>query len=183
MSFLSSVVKGFKSVIKPVAKVLGKAAPILSVIPGAGLVGGAAKVLGGLGSAAGAVASTALKYPISTGLAVGGAGLLAGGGSAPPAPTSALAPLAPIATGGGGALGGVPASMSGALQSPFRGYKAHYDAMGNIYYTRRHRRMNPLNPKAARRAIRRIKGARKMLQHIERQLPHRKATTYARRRR
>lgn len=35
----------------------------------------------------------------------------------------------------------------------------------------RNRRMNPLNGRAATRAIRRIKGARKMLQKIERQLP------------
>lgn len=39
----------------------------------------------------------------------------------------------------------------------------------------RNRRMNPLNGKAATRAIRRIKGARKMLQKIERQLPRAKA--------
>jgi len=39
----------------------------------------------------------------------------------------------------------------------------------------RNRRMNPLNGKAANRAIRRIKGARKMLQKIERQLPKAKA--------
>jgi hypothetical protein len=38
------------------------------------------------------------------------------------------------------------------------------------------RRMNPLNGHAARRAIRRIKGARKMLQAIERSLP--KARTH-----
>jgi len=35
----------------------------------------------------------------------------------------------------------------------------------------RNRRMNPLNGRAAMRAIRRVKGARKMLQKIERQLP------------
>jgi len=39
----------------------------------------------------------------------------------------------------------------------------------------RNRRMNPLNGRAAMRAIRRIKGARKMLQKIERQLPRAKA--------
>jgi hypothetical protein len=32
-------------------------------------------------------------------------------------------------------------------------------------------RMNPMNPRAARRAVRRIKGARKLLQRIERTLP------------
>ena len=39
----------------------------------------------------------------------------------------------------------------------------------------RNRRMNPLNGRAATRAIRRIKGARKMLQKIERSLPRARA--------
>lgn len=43
----------------------------------------------------------------------------------------------------------------------------------------RNRRMNPMNPKAARRAIRRIKGARKMLQQIERSLPRQRTTRRA----
>jgi hypothetical protein len=52
-----------------------------------------------------------------------------------------------------------------------------YDAAGNIVgQHRRHRRMNVLNGKAATRAIRRVKGVRKMLQKIERQLPKAKAT-------
>jgi hypothetical protein len=38
--------------------------------------------------------------------------------------------------------------------------------------------MNPMNPRAARRAIRRIRGARKLLQRIERSLP--KARTHSR---
>lgn len=38
------------------------------------------------------------------------------------------------------------------------------------------RQMNPLNGRAARRAIRRIKGARKMLQAIERSLPRARTT-------
>ena len=42
-------------------------------------------------------------------------------------------------------------------------------------YCVRNRRMNPLNGRSAMRAIRRIKGARKMLQKIERQLPKAKA--------
>lgn len=42
------------------------------------------------------------------------------------------------------------------------------------------RRMNPLNGHAARRAISRIKGARKMLQRIERSLPKRAAKSSTR---
>lgn len=41
--------------------------------------------------------------------------------------------------------------------------------------------MNPLNPSAARRAIRRIDGARRMLRSIERQLPKAKASSAGRR--
>lgn len=56
-----------------------------------------------------------------------------------------------------------------------------YDAAGNIIGRRkRRRRINPMNMRAARRAIRRIKGARKMLQQIERQLPKQRTTTRAR---
>lgn len=40
----------------------------------------------------------------------------------------------------------------------------------------RNRRMNPLNGHAARKAISRIKGARKMLNRIERSLPKRKSS-------
>lgn len=36
----------------------------------------------------------------------------------------------------------------------------------------RHRRINPMNLKAARRAISRIRGAHRLLEHIERSLPH-----------
>lgn len=39
---------------------------------------------------------------------------------------------------------------------------------------RKHRHMNAGNAKAARRAIRRIKGVRHLLQSIERELPHQK---------
>jgi len=38
---------------------------------------------------------------------------------------------------------------------------------------RKYRRMNYANGKAAMRAVRRIKGTRKLLQKIEKQLPHR----------
>jgi hypothetical protein len=48
----------------------------------------------------------------------------------------------------------------------------------SVTYTvgRKRRRMNPMNVRAARRAIRRIRGARKILQRIERSLP--KARTH-----
>lgn len=49
-----------------------------------------------------------------------------------------------------------------------------FDQFGNPV-TRKRRRMNFGNGKAARRAIRRIKGTRKLLQDIEKQLPRRAA--------
>jgi hypothetical protein len=57
----------------------------------------------------------------------------------------------------------------------------HYakDGSGRIV---RNRRMNPLNASAARRAIRRIKGARKMLRTIENSLPKRAASKATKRR-
>lgn len=51
----------------------------------------------------------------------------------------------------------------------------HLDKKSRSYCVR-NRRMNPLNGRAASRAIRRIKGARKMLMKIERQLPKPRAT-------
>lgn len=41
---------------------------------------------------------------------------------------------------------------------------------------KKYRRINPLNVRAARRAIRRIKAVRKITHEIEKQLPHRRST-------
>ena len=85
--------------------------------------------------------------------------------------------LAP-STGGGGATGSW--TPSGRLRYSHNVVDA---TTGRVYRVSnktgkiiRPRRMNPLNGHAARRAIRRIKGARKMLQAIERSLP--KARTH-----
>lgn len=51
-----------------------------------------------------------------------------------------------------------------------RGYHLAKDGSGRVV---RNRRMNYGNARAARRAIRRIKGARKLLQDIEKQMPRR----------
>ena len=61
--------------------------------------------------------------------------------------------------------GGAGAGAGGACPAGF-----HLDKRSRSRCVR-NRRMNPLNGRAATRAIRRIKGARKMLQKIERQLP------------
>lgn len=73
--------------------------------------------------------------------------------------------------GGGYTTGGrINGGSSMPLQGPPAGYHWAKDGSGRIV---KNRHMNPLNGAAARRAIRRIKGARKMLQSIERQLPKR----------
>lgn len=69
-----------------------------------------------------------------------------------------------VGAGIGTALRGTPPQMCPS------GYHYAKDGSGRLV---RNRRMNPLNPKAARRAIRRIKAARKMLTSIERSLPTR----------
>ena len=71
----------------------------------------------------------------------------------------------------GGALGALAFSGGGANGCP-SGFHPAKDGSGRCV---RNRRMNVANPRAGRRAIRRIKGLRKMLQSIEKQLP-RKAT-------
>lgn len=60
---------------------------------------------------------------------------------------------------------------------------AIYDAAGNyLGQSRKRRRMNPLNARAARRAIRRIKAVRKITMDIERSLPKQRTSRSAPRR-
>lgn len=56
-----------------------------------------------------------------------------------------------------------------------------YDLAGNLLgpAPRRYRRINPCNARAARRAIRRIKGVRKLLHSIEKQLPKQRSSACA----
>lgn len=78
----------------------------------------------------------------------------------------------PVAPGGvirgGGFRTGTGAAMP--LAGPPPGYHWAKDGSGKIV---KNRHMNVLNPRAAKRAIRRIKGARKMLRSIESSLPKR----------
>lgn len=71
-----------------------------------------------------------------------------------------------IGLGVGALIGGAGA---GACPS---GYHPAKDGSGRCV---RNRRMNYGNARAARRAVRRIKGARKLLQDIEKMMPRRKA--------
>lgn len=75
---------------------------------------------------------------------------------------------------------GVPSFTSGGSLTSYTPGRAPACGVAGYHYAKdgsgrlvKNRRMNPLNPKAARRAIRRIKAARKMLTSIERSLPTR----------
>lgn len=82
----------------------------------------------------------------------------------------------------GGAFGLIPKGLdvmaerneTGA-QKYFRSLVPAHGGGGFSASGRRYRRMNSLNPRAARRAIRRIKSLRKFTQSIESTLPRRKA--------
>jgi hypothetical protein len=136
-----------------VGKALKTVGSIASVIPGVGpIIGTAASVVGGVLSPSKAVASSA--GPLSA-----------------PAP-AAIAQLRPttamptISMAGGG----------GAVVPKGKVAKVGVSPMGTLGIKyKKSRRMNAGNAKAARRAIRRIKAVRHLLQGIERELPHRRA--------
>jgi hypothetical protein len=75
-------------------------------------------------------------------------------------------------------------STGAPLMSMAGAYRKYYTKKGTPRRIKRNGQpyaqphMNPMNPRAARRAIRRIRGARKLLQHIERSLP--KARSHSR---
>jgi hypothetical protein len=95
--------------------------------------------------------------------------------------STALAPMptipALVAPGGGYSGGGATGSWTPAAGTPMWAYRRLYTKKGTPRRTRRDGmpyavpRMNPMNVRAARRAVRRIRGARKLLQRIERTLP------------
>lgn len=85
-----------------------------------------------------------------------------------PAPFRTGGTLPPLP--GGGMNQFVSPRTVGPAQACPTGYHLAKDGSGRLV---KNRRMNPLNPRAARRAIRRIKAARKMLTSIERSLPTR----------
>jgi hypothetical protein len=106
------------------------------------------------------------------------------------ASTTQLVPLPqslPVGPGAGMGGGGATGTWSVPTSSgvPMWAYRRLYTKKGTPRRTRRDGmpyavpRMNPMNPRAARRAIRRVRGARKLLQRIERSLPkaHTRRTT------
>jgi hypothetical protein len=163
---------GFGSFFKKIGKAVGKvaASPIggiaLGFIPGGGIVSTLART--GLGALAerSARGGGAVTLPgVSRSLAPAGGpfyGGIGGGASFPGEAgfEAALRASRKQLTNGGGTsmVGGGP-------------YGVRMTGMG-----RRRRRMNAGNAKAARRAIRRIKSVRHLLQTIEKQLPRRRCS-------
>lgn len=102
-----------------------------------------------------------------------------------PVPAFSLSPgtnVTRAAPGGSMTVGVSPLGTVGAHFTPGRARGTHLNRSG--YYTRQgyvapgtrevpNRSMNAGNARAARKAIARIKSARRLLQSIERQLPHR----------
>jgi len=153
MGLFSKIKKAFKKVVKPVARA------VFGSIPGpVGAIG--ATVFGG-----GIQPRTPVPSP-------GGLPPIAFGGGALP-PGLAAPTFQPVGPGTARlrriAAGGVEVGPQGLCPVGFHPAK---DGTGRCV---RNRRMNVLNHKAAMRAIRRIKGARKMLMKIERQLPRQRS--------
>ena len=125
------------------------------------------------------------SIPMSSG-AMSASGLVRGAMYGGSPPNATLAQF--LGGGASGSYAQLPTTPYGGITSMAPGYSPM--AMYHRFYTKKGtlRRvtrngvpykpphMNPMNPRAARRAIRRIRGARKLLQRIERSLP--KARTH-----
>jgi hypothetical protein len=134
-----------KKAFKAVKGIAAKVAPLASMIPGP--VGMGAGVLGTVLSKAPKVAAGLPALPTVIGYG-----------------TRALPGLGKVAVGG---VRGVAGKVGRAVGGAATGY-AIYDAAGNFLGTRKkYRRMNPMNYRALKRAVKRIKGARKFVRLID----------------
>lgn len=182
MSLFGKIFKGIGKVVKGVTKVAKPLAGIASVaMPGVGGIGMAVRAATGIAGAVGAATlskhttptmrkPSILNYPTMIGNSILPALPSIGGTIARTAVKSVPSLI------GGAAIGAGAAAVTAFTDAKGKGYAIddrgrcrRLNACGEMVPVPR--RINPLNGKAARRAIRRIKGARKMLQSIERQLP------------
>lgn len=153
------------SLLGKVGNFLKKAVKTVAPIAATGVLGPVGAAIGTVITARQSVSTARPSLPISVPQvsAFGTAGLAA----LPGAGLTTLSRIAPMA--GKQIAKYAPEIAAGVAGSYI------YDNMGNIIGRRRkYKRINPLNAKAARRAIRRIKAVRKITNDIERQLPHRK---------
>lgn len=162
MSIFSSIASVVGKVVTPFLGASKAAQPVLSAVSKVPLLGAALKAVPGIGTAitAGTLATSAYKA-------------LSASKAVVPVATSAAKGLSTLTKVGIGTAvaGGTAAAVShfaNTGQVP-AGYHVSRRT-GNIV---RNRRMNVGNAKAARRAVRRIKGVRKLLMKIEREMPHR----------
>lgn len=132
---------------------------------------------GPVGAAAGAAVAGSIwktKKPVAM---PGGAPIALPGGFAPTAPIGPGTWIPPFL--GGASYPGEPvfeAAERARLQKGLVGSTGFIGSgASGGWGGRRYKRMNPMNIKAARRAIRRIKSARKLMRSIESQLPRRAA--------
>lgn len=161
----------------------------------AGSVGGA--IGGAIGGAPGAAIGRSIGGMVGKGITGGGSGMpgsgnprgagggggewMTGGfmGGALPSQQLMKLPAGPPSVAASFLDPGVPGPGIFSPETPPKGY--HLSKQPPYHFVR-NRRMNVMNHRAAMRAIRRIKGARKMLQKIERQLPkqrtHRRAPAH-----
>lgn len=150
------LLRGDPGFLGSIGKIVGKVAPkLLGAIPG---VGTALNIASIGGMALGAAKSLGKAKNMTTALApITGPGSVGG--------------LATVTRGGIGRL----ALGAGAVGAGAYGASKVAGMLGSGQ-RRRYRRMNPLNPKAANRAIRRIKAVRKLCRSIESSLPKQKAS-------
>lgn len=147
MSLLGGIGNALKKAVKGIAKVVDNPVTraVGTVVPGAGVVSTVARV------AAGNVVRPTIPTMAAPTLAF----------TAPPAPTSVPSWTDIIANPIGAASQAL--TRAGAALQP--------TSSAQMGMPRKRRRMNPLNARAARRAIRRIKAVRRITRDIERSLP------------
>jgi hypothetical protein len=141
MSLLKKITKG-------VGKLVSKVTPLASMIPGP--IGIGASVLGSVLSKTPKVTQAGMALPMLPAVIGAGARVLPG--------------LGRIGTTVGKVVGSRVGKAVGAAATGI----AIYDAAGNFLGTRKkYRRMNPMNYRALKRAVKRIKGARKFVRLID----------------
>ena len=155
----------FSKILKPAGKLLKQA--VKSVLPAVpGPIGTIGRIAMGASTVAGAAAGAYRSMP--------GAGATTAGLAHPRLPAPVAAGAGRVITGIGGAMrGGFGGGLMkmGRKAAQLAGYIVTgsyiYDAAGNLVGRAPSRRMNPLNPRAMKRAIRRVKAGKKIAKDIE----------------
>lgn len=155
------------SLLRRIGRVVGRVARVLP-----GPVGAAARTIATVGGAVGAARATVRGARTPTTMSAMPGGI---GGALPALPS--LPGAGPAARAGAVIAGGRALMRNPTVQRWSRraaraaGYAVAgsliYDAAGNIIGQAKSRRMNPLNHRALKRAIRRVKSAKKICNEVE----------------